>query len=82
MAKDEIFNIVKDATVEELDVDPEKITLQTNIKDDLEADSLDLFEIINTLEDKLDIELDTDESLETVGAVVDFVSEQLAAKEK
>lgn len=82
MTKDEIFNIVKDATVEELDVDPEKITLQTNIKDDLEADSLDLFEIINTLEDKLDIELDTDESLETVGAVVDFVSEQLAAKEK
>lgn len=82
MTKDEIFNIVKDATVEELDVDPEKITLQTNIKDDLEADSLDLFEIINTLEDKLDIELDTDENLETVGAVVDFVSEQLAAKEK
>ena len=80
MTKDEIFETVKNITVEQLDVDVSKITLDTKIKDDLDADSLDIFEIINELEDKFDIELDTDDSVETIGDVVDFVEKQLAAK--
>lgn len=80
MTKDEIFATVKDITVEELDVDESKVTLDAKIKDDLEADSLDVFEIMNELEDKFDIELDADDSVQTVGDVVDFVEKQLAAK--
>ncbi len=80
MTKDEIFETVKNITVEQLDVDVSKITLDTKIKDDLDADSLDIFEIMNELEDKFDIELDTDDSVETIGDVVDFVEKQLAAK--
>ena len=80
MTKDEIFVTVKDITVEELDVDESKVTLDAKIKDDLEADSLDVFEIMNELEDKFDIELDADDSVQTVGDVVDFVEKQLAAK--
>lgn len=80
MTKDEIFETVKNITVEQLDVDAGKITLNTKIKDDLDADSLDIFEIMNELEDKFDIELDTDDNVETVGDVVDFVEKQLAAK--
>lgn len=80
MTKNEIFETVKNITVEQLDVDVSKITLDTKIKDDLDADSLDIFEIMNELEDKFDIELDTDDSVETIGDVVDFVEKQLAAK--
>lgn len=80
MTKDEIFETVKNITVEQLDVDADKITLDAKIKDDLDADSLDIFEIMNELEDKFDIELDTDDNVETVGDVVDFVEKQLAAK--
>lgn len=81
MTKDEVFETVKKIAVDELDVDPAKITLDAKIKDDLEADSLDVFEIMNELEDQLDIELDVDEGIETIGDVVDFVQKQLAAKD-
>ncbi|HJA72816.1 MULTISPECIES: acyl carrier protein [Lactobacillaceae] len=80
MTKEEIFNTVQDIAAEELDVEKDKITLDAKIKDDLNADSLDVFEIMNELEDKFDIELDVDEGVTTIQDVVDFVEKQLAAK--
>ena len=58
MSEEEIFATVKKIAVEELDVEEDQVTMEANIKDDLEADSLDLFEIVNELEDEYDIELD------------------------
>lgn len=80
MTKEEIFYTVQDIAAEELDVEKDKITLDAKIKDDLNADSLDVFEIMNELEDKFDIELDVDEGVTTIQDVVDFVEKQLAAK--
>lgn len=80
MTKEEIFNAVKKITVDELDVDASKVTMEAKIKDDLNADSLDVFEIMNELEDKFNIELDADEGVKTVGDVVDFVKEQVDQK--
>ena len=51
--------------------------MDTNIKEDLDADSLDLFEILNELEDKYDIELDADDSIQTISQLVDFVQAQM-----
>ncbi|EEJ40504.1 MULTISPECIES: acyl carrier protein [Limosilactobacillus] len=80
MTKEEIFNTVKDITADELDVSAEKITLETHIQNDLNADSLDVFEIMNELEDKFDIELDDDDAkVETIGDVVDYVAKKLPA---
>ena len=73
MTKEEIFNTVKTITVDELDVDENRVTMDARIKDDLDADSLDVFEIMNELEDKFEIELDADEGIETISDVVDFV---------
>ncbi|MCT7688637.1 MAG: phosphopantetheine-binding protein, partial [Lactobacillus crispatus] len=53
------------------------ITMTTNIKEDLDADSLDLFEILNELEDKYDLDLDADESIQTIGQLVDFVQAEM-----
>lgn len=80
MTKEEVFETVKNVVVEELDVDEDQVTLDAKIKDDLEADSLDVFEIMNELEDKFDIQLDVEEGIETIGDVVDFVKKQLDEK--
>ncbi|EFG56166.1 MULTISPECIES: acyl carrier protein [Lactobacillus] len=77
MTKEEILKDVQDIAQDELDVEPEKITMDTNIKEDLDADSLDLFEILNELEDKYDIELDADDSIQTISQLVDFVQAQM-----
>lgn len=82
MDKEKILKDIQDIAKDELDVDPQKIQMNTNIKEDLDADSLDLFEIMNELEDKYDIELDPDESIKTVNQLVDFVSDQLAKQKK
>ena len=81
MTKEEIFNDVKVIAVDELDVDEDKVTMDAKIQDDLDADSLDVFEIMNELEDKFDIELDSDESVTTISDVVDLVAKQSAAKD-
>lgn len=77
MTKEEILKDVQEIAQDELDVEPEKITMDTNFKEDLDADSLDLFEILNELEDKYDIELDDDDSIQTISQLVDFVKEHM-----
>ena len=81
MTKEKIFNDVKAIAVDELEVDADKVTMDAKIQDDLGADSLDVFEIMNELEDKYDIELDSDESVTTIAEVVDLVAKQIAAKD-
>ncbi|MFK3586806.1 acyl carrier protein [Lactobacillus sp. 23-2] len=81
MSEEEIFAAVKEIAEEELDVDEGKITMDADIKEDLDADSLDLFEIVNELEDKYDIDLDADEDTKTVGDVVKLVKEAVDDKD-
>lgn len=80
MTEEEIFAKVKEIVAEQLDVDQEKITLDADIKNDLNADSLDVFEIMNELEDDLNIKLEADENIKTIKDVVNYVKNQLAAK--
>ena len=81
MTKEEIFATVKEIAAEELDIDEAKIVLDAKIKEDLEADSLDVFEIMNELEDSFDIQLDADEGIQTIGDVVDYVQKKLESKD-
>lgn len=80
MTKEEILKDVQEIAVDELDVDASQITMDTNIKEDLDADSLDLFEILNELEDKYDVELDADDSIVTISDLVDFVKTEMDKK--
>ena len=82
MTKEEIFETVQSIAADEMDTDADKISMDTSIQNDLNADSLDVFEIMNELEDKFDIELDDDNAkAETISDVVDLVAKQLAAKD-
>lgn len=67
-----MFEKVQAMLAETLHIAPEKITLESNLKDDLNADSLDLVELIATLEDDYNITIpDEDaEKIQTVGDVV------------
>jgi len=72
-----ILEKVKAILVEELDVEEENIKLESKIKDDLGADSLDLFELISKIEDELDITIDEEDygKLVTVGDIVNYITD-------
>ncbi|TLQ04596.1 acyl carrier protein [Pediococcus stilesii] len=74
MTKEEVFAKVQEVIADQLEKDADKITMETSFSDDLEADSLDIFEVVDKLEDEFDIDIDTDENMDTVGKLVDYVS--------
>ncbi|EHN58274.1 acyl carrier protein [Oenococcus kitaharae] len=80
MTQEELFNKVKDIIADQTGEDADKIQMTTDIKNDLDADSLDVFEVMNEIEDQLDVKIEVEEGLNTVGDLVDFVSKQLVAK--
>ncbi|MGX7347755.1 acyl carrier protein [Aerococcus vaginalis] len=82
MTKEEVYSKIKTILVEELDVEEEKVTPDVNIQEDLEIDSLDLFDVIDSLEDEYDIEIDTDENedLQTLDQLSEYVLTQINNK--
>lgn len=68
-----MFEKIKEIIVEQLGVEENEVTLKTSFENDLEADSLDIFQVINEIEDEFDITIDTDQDLKTVGDLVSYV---------
>ncbi len=71
-----IFDKIKEIIAEQLGKDVDEITMDTSFKKDLEADSLDLFQIINDIEDEFDVKIEDAEEISTVADAVKFVEEQ------
>jgi acyl carrier protein len=80
MTRDEVFEQVKAILVETLSVDDDKVSMGARFQEDLETDSLDLVELVMTMEDKFGIKITDEEAAEikTVGDAVDFVMGRLA----
>lgn len=74
------FEKIQAIIVDQLDKEEEEVQLETNFREDLEADSLDLFQIINDIEDEFDIKIESEEGLNTVQDIVTFVEAELAKK--
>jgi len=76
-----IFDRVKKVVVEQLEVEPEKVTPDASFANDLQADSLDVVELVMALEEEFDIEIPDDaaEQIDTVGKAVDHISEKVGA---
>lgn len=73
-----MFEKMKKILAEQLDLSEDEITLESRFKEDLDADSLDLFELLTTLEEEYALEIPAEEmeKLTTVGAVVDYLEEK------
>jgi len=75
MTRDEVLTRVTDHLADELDLDPATIREETRFKEDLEADSLDLYTLVQELEDSYGVTMSDEQAAEirTVGQAVDFV---------
>lgn len=72
------FEKIQAIIVDQLDKDAAEVKVTTNFREDLDADSLDLFQIINDIEDEFDIKIESDEGINTVEDLVKYVDAQLA----
>ena len=70
-----VFEKVQEIIVEELGKDAEEVKVETTF-DELDADSLDVFQVISEIEDEFDIQIETEEGLNTVGDLVAYVEEK------
>lgn len=75
MNREQVFSLIRAHLVDELELDPASITESTRFREDLEADSLDLYTLVQELEDSFGVRITDDEAARilTVGQAVDFV---------
>ena len=69
---------MKEIIADQLSVSEDEVTLEASFKDDLDADSLDLFELVMALEEEYDVEIQSDDlaELNTVGDVINYLKDK------
>lgn len=74
----DVFERVKEIIVEQLDVEESQVTMEASFREDLEADSLDVVELVMEFEDEFDMEIADEEAeqIATVGDAVNFIENQ------
>ena len=75
MTRDEVLDQIRSYLADELEVDPARIEPSTRFREDLSADSLDLYTLVQELDDTYGVKMSDEEAAQilTVGAAIDFV---------
>jgi acyl carrier protein len=83
MTREEILSYIRAHLADELELDPARVEEATRFKEDLEADSLDLYSLVQELEDTYGVRMSDEEAarIKTVGQAVDFVLATTADRE-
>lgn len=82
MTREEVLTLVREHLSDELGIEPDRIEESARFKEDLEADSLDLYTLVQELEDNYGVKMSEEEAARvlTVGQAVDFVLAQEVAR--
>ena len=77
-----IFEKLKDIIAEQLSVEADEVKMDSNIQDDLGADSLDVVDLITTIEDEFDLSIPDEavEEIKTVGDIVNYIEKNTDAE--
>jgi acyl carrier protein len=83
MTREEVFALISGYLADELEVDPARIDDATRFREDLEADSLDLYTLVQELEDSYGVQMSDEQAarIVTVGQAVDYVLAHGASRE-
>jgi acyl carrier protein len=75
MTREEVLSLIQRHLADELEIDPSAIGVETRFKEDLEADSLDLYTLVQELEDTYGVKMSDEQASQilSVGQAVDFV---------
>lgn len=78
MAKEEIFDKLKELVVDQLGVEEDEVTMEASMQDDLGADSLDLVDLVMSVEEEFGVKVaDEDlENIKTVGNIVNYIEDR------
>jgi acyl carrier protein len=76
MTRDEVLELIREHLATELQLEPDRVQAETRFKEDLDADSLDLVELVMELEDRTGIRIPDEDAAKilTVGQAADYVS--------
>ena len=74
-----VFEKVKGIIMDQLDVEEDAVTMEASIIDDLGADSLDVDDLVMSLEEEFDVEIPDEEveNIKTVGDIVKYIEDQI-----
>ena len=74
-----VFEKVKKMLADQLDADEAELTMETNIAKDLDADSLDVVELLMTIEDEFNIEIPDEEidNIKTIGDLTEYIQNNM-----
>lgn len=78
MAKEEVFDKLKELVVDQLGVEEDEVTMEASMQDDLGADSLDLVDLVMSVEEEFGVKVaDEDlENIKTVGDIVNYIEDR------
>ena len=78
MTREQVLELIRTHLADELAIDPQQIVEPTRFREDLEADSLDLYTLVQELEDRYAVQMSDEQAAKilTVGQAVDFVLER------
>lgn len=74
-----VFDKIKDIIVEQLDVEEDAVTMESSITEDLGADSLDVVDLVMSIEESFDVEIPDEEveNIKTVGDIVKYIENKV-----
>jgi acyl carrier protein len=83
MTREDVVTLIRSYLADELEIDPARVGESTRFREDLEADSLDLYTLVQELEDSYGVKMSDEEAARilTVGQAVDFVLAHAPARE-